>query len=187
MKEIFCLAVFLAFFPVNAFADTQSFVDLTFGPAEYLSLGSGHGIQISGNFWSSSTNDLWDTSAAALEFIGGGTHEMQLSSGKSGTWDSLRLYPATELNVTGTGSLYLGSLIMDPGSSLSLTGNLVVGYGEFPASWVTGSIVAGGTITINTIQEIGGGTITALPEPVSAGLFVLGAGALALVRRKTKK
>jgi hypothetical protein len=182
-KVIWFVGLFLLV-SVNAFADTQTFSDCTFGPDEYLTAVSGDVFQISGNFWSSSTSSLWNTSAAALEFIGGGNHEMQLASVQSGTWDLLRLYPSTALNVTGAGSLYLSTLIMDPGSSLSLTGTLTVGHGEFPAGWVMGSIFAGGTITISNIQEIGGGSITALPEPVSAGLFLLGAGALAVIRRK---
>ena len=120
---------------------TNSFVDLALGTAGYLVGHAGDLFLVSGSLYNGSQQQLlWDTSAAALTFAGGGAHQLQLAGADRGAtysgyqtnfaWQTVRLGAAQSLVLANGsagpgGALYTRRLTLDGGLAqiAAITGN----------------------------------------------------------------
>lgn len=105
----------------------NTFNDLTVSTTGYLVGGTGDQFVIQGSYSNTSTqNALWDTSQSLLTFSGSGIHNFNSYSGvdfgqnASGyvnnfAWGGLDLGNGVGLNISGTGTLYVGLLGLDEG------------------------------------------------------------------------
>ena len=163
---------------------TNIFNNLTVGTVGYLTGGLGDVFKMQGDFTNNSTQyALWNTSAATLEFTtGAATHNM-ITTGSFGQFD-------------------WGSLMLDAGASLNLTGNLTVGLLDFTGgitdllSVLTGnfdiyynaSLAGNAWLNGQNYDDGTGGFITAYfntPEPGTLLLMSMGlCGMFFSVRRR---
>ena len=141
----------------------------------YFVGGVGDSFFVSGDFFNNSTQGaLWDTVDAYLGFNGAGAHEFNLADWldpESYAWGTMELMDGGGLTLTGgaSASLWVGDLILSAGSILDLGGYDLYYTGTFTDY--------GGTI-------IGGDITSAVPEPSTVLLLMIGmAGLIAFSRR----
>ena len=181
------LNVTLASGTYNADPSTNIFQTLDVGAAAYITGVIGDVFKVNGNFQNLSTqNSLWNTSAAELDFTGGGLHTFNLA-GQNGAgfsnnfaWNILSIGAGNKLNL-GAGSgdaLYVNFL-----QGLVISGNLITNidgaaglflyYNPVDNPFLSGnySLTGGG-------QLIAAGPLTATPEPSSIVLMITGLAAL---------
>ncbi len=170
--------------------------NMTIAETSYLTGGAGGGLEISGNFTSSSTQNIdWDTDAASL-FFSGGSHDFSLTGLDLGAslsgyednfaWGTVSLDSASSLNLLDGGdpggALYVGAFLLGGGTGqiADITGNGLNIY--YKPGLAGNGYLFGGTYSLQN-----GGfltPITPIPEPSS--LLLLGAGMLGLLGFKRK-
>jgi len=168
---------------------------LEIGASGYLSAESGDVFDVSGNFQNLSTrNLLWSTSAAELEFIGGGSHTFDLA-GLNGAgfnnnfaWGTLAIAPGNTLDL-GKGSgdaLYVNFL-----QGLDVAGSTITNM-----NGATGLVVyynaADNPLLHGDYDLMGGGQLipgasTSVPEPPTWLLMAGGLGWLVAQRTRLKR
>ena len=155
---------------------TNSFADLTLGAAGYLVGHAGDLLLVSGSLFNGSQQQLlWDTSAAALTFADGGTHQLQLAGADRGAsyagywtnfaWQTVRLGTAQSLVLANGsagpgGALYTRRLMLDGGLDQmdGITGNGHKIYYDPQDTW--NAYLAGQTYALS-----GGGMIAPIAQP----------------------
>ncbi len=171
---------------------------LTVGASGYLSAGVGDVLALTGNLINQSTQSvLWNTSAAELDFTGGGVHTLtlaghdSLSFSNNFAWGTLALGASDTLDLArGAGdALYVGAL-----SGLDISGKLITNIDGASGLFVYYNPAANPALSGNYFLEGGGellafaggggggggGGGTGVPEPGMLPLLLAALGALAL-------
>jgi hypothetical protein len=189
--------------PVLFDPTTAEVSQITVAPTGYLVAGAGSALRVDGDFVNQSAQKaLWNTSAAALDFTGTGTHHIVLNgiagagAANNFAWGTLSLGTGTLLDlVAGAGdALYVGALkgIDISGrtvTNIEGTSGLVLYYdtADNPALSGDYQLAGGGELVGFSGNGLGGGGSggggggTAVPEPGVLGLMTAGLALVTLV------
>jgi hypothetical protein len=158
--------------------------DVTIGPEGYLTGGKGDIFKFGAGLASSSENRMWNTLLSDMVFFGGSVHDISLVNGSTSCrWGALQLDMGAALhNPDGGFDLLVTDLVL-PNGLPDLAGLDGAGFDVYFVNLCTLDGDGNRIPLAFTFDQLPG-NVHATPEPLSCALFIIGGGALAIIRRR---
>jgi len=179
---------------------TQTFTNLTVNQNGYIHAASGDVYNIDGNFENHSTSQLWNTSGAALDFVGvdGTSHTFDVVgddngktlSGNRFSWETMEIDLGNSVTMANGGAagvevLYVAGLV-----GAVVSGNHVTnihGFAGLTIYYDPRLAVNAYLQGLNYFLADGGQLVANVPEPASLAILLTGLGAMGWRRRRARK
>jgi len=179
---------------------TQTFTNLTVNQNGYIHASSGDVYKIDGNFENHSASQLWNTSGAALDFVGvdGTSHTFDVVgddngktlSGNRFSWETMEVDLGNSVNMANGGAagvevLYVAGLV-----GAVVSGNHIAnihGFAGLTIYYDPRLAVNAYLQGLNYFLADGGELVANVPEPASIAILLTGLGAMGWRRRRARK